>query len=309
MTEGAPRNLDVPPGPVRGPRGGGRVAFVALGALVVVVAGAVGLAQVDPAPPDLARISFAMPTLAPSASVAETPRGTAAAEASPDPSAVLAGTTPRMTRDALEAAVRDDSIEGRLVFVDGTLDVTPVRCQGLAQGFGGCVDLAIPGLGLPVWQGEDTVPWPADPPPGAWLVTMPRAGGLVYLGSLVPRPRGQLPLASIAGANPPDSEGTLVEADGYLVTHPVHACYRPAVPATPCPPPPPFLAQDEPLPDGMLVSDAGAAVTVASSAPGIDPAATVAEGTYLVQHRQSGEGGALVVARYEPSRAVRVLVP
>jgi hypothetical protein len=275
----------------------------------MAVGGAVGLAQLAPAPTDPARISFAMPTVAPSPVAAGTPDPTGDASNVPDPSAVLAGTTPRMRRDALAAAVRDGTLDGRLVFVDATLGVTPVRCQSLAQGFGGCVDLAIPGLGLAVWQGEDTVPWPADPPPGAWLVTVARAGGLVYLGSLVPQPRGQVPLLSIAGANPPASEGTLVEADGYLVTHPVHACYRPAVPATPCPPPPPFLAEDAPLADGLLVSDRGHEVSVAPSAPGIDPAATVAGGTYLVQHRQAGEGGVLVVARYEPSRAVRVLVP
>lgn len=310
MTDGAPRNLDIPPVPVRGPRGGARVGVAALVGVVAILTVAVGIAQLDPAPMEPARISFAVPTVAPSAAVAETPRETPmSTEAAPDPSAVLAGTTPRMTREALEAAVRDGSLDGRLVFVDGTLEVTPVRCQSLAQGFGGCVDLVIPGLGLVVWQGEDAIPWPADPPPGAWLVAVARTGGLVYLGSLVPDPNGPIPVDAIANAGVPDAAGTLFEVPGWLVTHPVHACYRPGVAATPCPPPPPFLAEDEPLPDGMLVSDAGAVVTVAASAPDIDPAATVTEGTFLVQHRQSGEGGALVVARYEPSRAVRVLVP
>lgn len=309
MTEAAPRTLDVPPAPVRGPRGGGKAGPFALVAVVAVIAGAIGVAQLDPAPRDTARISFAVPTLAPSAAAAETPRGTAAAEAAPDPSAILAGTTPRMTREALAAAVRDGSIEGRLVFVDGTLDVTPVRCQSLAQGFGGCVDLAIPGLGLPVRQGADTVPWRADPPAGAWLVAVARTGGLVYLGSLVPDPNGPIPVDAIANAGVPNAAGTLFEVPGWLVVNPVQTCFRPGVAATPCPPPPPYLAQDEPLPDGMLVSDAGSVVMVAPSAPGIDPAATVTQGTYLVQHRQAVEGGVLVVARYEPPRAVRVLVP
>jgi hypothetical protein len=308
MTEGAPRNLDVPPGPVHGPRGGGRVAAVALGALVIALAGAVGLAQLQPAPADPARISFAVPTVAPSPVA---PSGLPAATDPPaqDPAAVFAATTPRMTRPDLEAAVRDGTLEGRLVFVDGTITREAAKCSGLTESFGGCVDLAIPGLGLPVRQGADTVPWRADPPRGAWLVTVARAGGLVYLGSLVPDPLGPPPVDAIANAGVPDAAGTLFEVRGWLVVHPLHTCFRPGVAATPCPPPPPFLADAEPLDGGILVSDAGAEVAVATSAPAIDVAAEVTGGTFLVQQRQSGEGGVLVVARFEPARAVRVLVP
>ncbi|HYO44635.1 MAG TPA: hypothetical protein VES19_15660 [Candidatus Limnocylindrales bacterium] len=308
MTEGAPRNLDVPPGPVRGPRGGGRVAFVALGALVIALASAVGLAQLVPAPVEPVRVSFAVPTLAPSvAAGTSAPRDTASP--APDPAAILAGTTPRMRRDALAAAVLDGSLDGRIVFIDGTLDVTPVRCQSLAQGSGGCVTLAIPGIGLPVWQGESATPWPGAPPPGSWLVTVARTAGLVYLGSLVPR-RGETPSVSgLPAFAPPAQDGTLFETRGYLVRNPVHTCFRPGVAATPCPPPPPFLAEDEPLPEGLLTTDAGEAVSLAPSMPEVDPDAIVVPGTFLVQRVDGGEGGWLVVARYEPSRAARVLVP
>jgi hypothetical protein len=309
MTEAAPRNLDVPPAPVRGPRGGGRAALVALGALVMIVAVAVVLAQLDPAPPGPARVPIAVSTGAPSTPVQRPSDATAPA---PDPSTVLAATTPRMNREALAAAVVDGSLEGRLVFVDGTIDHTAAHCPGLNESFGGCVDLSIPGLGLPVRQGDSAIPWRGDPPTGSWLVTVARGRGLVYLGSLVPRFGEDMPFDGVAAAEAPGG-GSLFEAGGFLVQHPVHACYRPAIPATPCPPPPPFLARDEPLPDGLLVSDAGAPVTLAPAAPEIDPDATVTSGTFLVQReRDSGGGpddGLLVVARYEPSRAVRVQAP
>ena len=309
MTEGAPRHLDVPPGPVRGPRGGGRVAFVVLGALVVSMAGAVVLAQLQPAPPDPARISFAVPTLAPSPVAAATEAPATATVPGADPVAVLAGTTPRMARSDLEAAVRDGALDGRIVFIDGTLAVTPVRCQSLAQGYGGCVDLAIPGLGLAVWQGEVAVPWRADPPPGAWLVTVARTGGLVYLGSLVPDAVGSTPISVLAAASIPDAAGTLFESDGFLVRNPLHTCFRPGVAATPCPPPPPFLAEDEPLGGGLLATDAGAVVSIMSPAPEIPADEPVIGGTFLVA-RHPGDGAVMqVVARFDPSRAVRVLVP
>lgn len=307
MTEAAPRSLDVPPVPVGGPRGGGRLGFLVLAAVVAVVAGAIGIAQLAPAPAAPARISFAVPTLEPSVRVAGLADGPSPV---PDPSALLAGTSPRLSRDTLAAAVRDGSLDGRLVFVDGVLDATPVRCQRLGQGSGGCVDLAIPGLGLSVRQGDGTIPWRAGPPPGAWLVTVARAGGLVYLGSLVPRPDGlRMPVAAVATDSMPDSEGTLFEADGFLVLNPVHPCFRPDAAATPCPTTPPFLARDEPLAEGTLVSDAGAVVSLAPSAPEVDPATVVTPGTFLVQRWPGGAGGVQVVARYVPSRAVRVLVP
>jgi hypothetical protein len=279
-----------------------------LGLLVAVVAGAVGLAQLAPAPANPARISFAVPTLAPSAVVAT--RAPAATDSPAlDPVAVLAGSTPRMRRDALAAAVRDGSLDGRLVFVDGVLRATPARCPGLAPGSGGCVDLAIPGLGLRVRQGDEAVPWAGAPPPGAWLVTVARTGGLVYLGSLVPRQGATPPISGIPIAGTAEQDGTLFEAAGHLVRHPIHTCFRPGIAATPCPPPPSFLADDEPLPDGLLTTDSGEEVRLAAAMPEVDPEAIVVPGTFLLQRVPGTEGSWLVIARYEPARAVRVLVP
>lgn len=309
MTEGAPRNLDVPPEPVRGPRGGGRVALLTLGALVVAVGGAISLAQLQPSPPDPARISFAVPTLAPSpiAAAPGLPAGTG--EPAPDPAAVLAATTTRMTRPDLEAAVRDGTLEGRLVFVDGTITHDAAHCPGLTESFGGCVDLAIPGLALPVRQADTAIPWRADPPAGAWLVTVARDGGLVYLGALVPRFADGRPVTLVPGGADPARAGTLFEVEGYLVLHPVHTCFRPGVPATPCPPPSPFLALDEPTPEGVLVSDAGLEVSLARTVAEVDEAAVVTPGTFLVQPDRREGRAPVVVARFDPSRAVRVLVP
>ncbi len=307
MTDPAHRTLDVPPAPVRGPRGGSKAGLAVLVAVVVVVAGAIGLAQLDPAPTDPARISFAVRTPAPTAVAGASPDEASREDATPtpDPSAILARTTPRMSRSALAAAVRDGSLDGRLVFVDGAMSATPVRCQSPAQGSGGCVDLEIPGLGLPVWQGESATPWVGAVPQGAWLVTVARTGGLVFLGTLVPTADGSQPITAV----PFDRAGTLHEAVGFLVAHPLHTCYRPALAATPCPAPPPFLADDAPLPDGILVSDAGAEVSLAPTTPEVDPSDPVTAGTFLVRLLPGTEGGLQVVARYVPSRAVRVQVP
>jgi len=309
MTEGAPRNLDVPPGPVRGPRGGGRVALAALAAIVVAVAGAIGLAQLEPAPSDPARISFAVPTLTPPpvAVATEAPAGTAGP--APDPAAILAATTARMARPDLEAAVRDGTLEGRLVFVDGTITHEAAHCPGLTESFGGCVDLAIPGLALPVRQADTAIPWRADPPPGAWLVTVARDGGLVFLGSLLPRVGAGLPVVLAPDGADPARAGTLFEVPGFLVRNPVHTCFRPGVPATPCPPPPPFLATDPPLENGILTTDAGIEVRLGARLVDTDAAAVVLPGTFLVQPDRSEGKPPVLVARFEPSRAVRVLVP
>ena len=85
-----------------------------------------------------------------------------------DPAEVLAQTSPRLSRQDLATQVMDGSLHGRLVFVDGTLRSAPVRCQGIARGTVGCVDLRIVGLGLPVSAGDAAIHGPATrrPAPG-----------------------------------------------------------------------------------------------------------------------------------------------
>jgi hypothetical protein len=227
----------------------------------------------------------------------------------PDAAAILAGTSPRLSRDDLAAAVRNGTLDGRLVFVDGTIRATATRCESLAQGPAGCMDLEIPGIGVPVWQGEPAIPWQGDPPPGAWIVTVARTGGLVYLGSLLPSRAGPLPITELPAGGLPGPAGTLHEAHGFLVVKPRPACGTGGAGASTCPASSPFLANVEPLPTGALVSDAGDEVVIAASMPEVDPAAVVTAGTFLVTRLPGTEGRWEVVARYVPPRAVRVLVP
>lgn len=313
------RDLDVPPAPVRDPRGSGRAGLIALVAITAVIVAAIGIAQVVPSTPASSPRASTTRSAVP-ASAAASPSGEA--PLAPDPSALLAGSPPRLSREALAAAVRDGSLDGRLVFVEGVMRATRVACDGEPEASAGCVDLEIPGIGVPVWPGEITVPvrpgqadtpWPVEPPPDAWLVTVARAGGLVYLGSLVPSEDGPRTIDGIADGFGPRGRdwlnGTLFEADGYLVVNPAHPCRQTGRSATPCPAPSPFLSYSEPLTNGILVSDAGARVELSAPMPGIDPDAVATAGTFLVAP-PAGDGAPWrVVARYEPSWAVRVVVP
>ena len=109
-----------------------------------------------------------------------------------------------------------------------------------------------------------------------------RDGGLVYLGSLVPLEDGPHTIDAIVEGFGPRGrdwiDGTLFAVDGYLVVNPVHGCRGRSTGATPCPAPPPFLAYDEPLADGILVSEAGAVVELSASMPEVDPDAVVTAG-------------------------------
>jgi hypothetical protein len=311
------RALDVPPAPVRDPRGGARAGIVALVAVAGAIVLAVGIAQL--APPD-APVRPAPPSAEASAA-AVTPTPTPSL--GPDASAADAGIPPRLSRDDLVAAVRDGTLEGRLVFVDGALRVTAIRCRDQA----GCVDLEIAGIGLPVTAGDVAIPWSDNPPEGVWLVTVARSGGLVYLGSLVPVENGAVPIEDLTGRllgsrldDPPTS---LFEVTGYLVARSVWPCIFGDAAPTICPPLSRFLADDAPNPDGSLSTPRGANVMVAASVPGVDRHDAVTHGTFLVtlpgdapcrpRHVDATCTPAAVtwevVARYEPSQAVRVLVP
>jgi hypothetical protein len=325
-----PRDLAIPPAPLR-PSGGG--SFAALVVLVVVIAViTAGVVTANVAPPN-PRASIAppvphsaAPSSQPPASVATSgPDASSGPIATSDPvaippvpgldaSAILARTTPRLSRDRLAAGVLDGSLEGRLVFVDGVMRATPARCIDPALEPLGCVDLEIPGLGLPVTPGDSALPWPGEPPPGAWLVTVARGAGLVYLGSLVPWRDGPWGLTSIRmllanrGGVPP--HGSLFEVDGFLaripsargwssarngggagycVTNPLRICGSVG-------------------PDATL-SDAGEEVVLTGSVPGVEPGAVVMPGPFLVVPVEPGGSPWRIVARYEPARSVRVLVP
>jgi hypothetical protein len=124
----------------------------------------------------------------------------------------------------------------------------------------------------------------------------------------------------LRAGDPPASEASLFEVAGWLVVEPVRACYRPGVPATPCPPPAPFLAADEPSSGGILRSSRGGEVRLAAPVVGVDRDAAVAGGSFLLAPPRGCEpvrapaacqpaGRWTVVARYDPAASVRVLVP
>jgi hypothetical protein len=321
------RDLAVPPTRVGSPRTSRSALAALLGVAGVILLASV-LAQLPGAPvpegPPVARVT-SVPARA-AARDRATPSPTAAPAASPNAALIPLARSlpPRLSREDLRDRVVDGSADGQLVFVDGVLEVTPVRCQSLAQSRSRCVDLSIPGIGLPVWAGASALPWRGDPPPGAWLVTVARAGGLVYLGSLLPEPDVPAAIGTLTrrllAAELADPPGTLFQVDSWLVPAPSTTCYRPGVPATPCPTRAPFLAADRPQPDGTLRSERGAAVALASPPVDVDAGDRVVGGRFLVTLPppcDPADAAAtcdpsprwLVVARYDPSRSIRVLVP
>ena len=291
--------LEVPPTRV-GSRGR-RAPLVVLALGLSAIAGAIAVASVGPGLPGSP--ATAGPVAASSAGDAS--------PASPGPSSSLApvgAVPPRLTPVDLAARVGDGSLEDRLVFVDGEIRATPVDCGRSPEPSGvECFSIHIPGLGLPLELGLTAVPW-ADPPPGSWLVTVVRGGSLVYLGALKPDDdtaddASELTRRLLGGELPPLS-GSLFQVTSWLVARPV----------------PPFLAADEPLADGTLRSDRGAEVTIVEPVIDVDPLAVVTPGPFLLATPGDclpSEAWAtclsdqrwVVVARYEPSRSVRVQVP
>lgn len=285
--------LEVPPTRV-GSRGN-RAPLVILAMGLAAIAGALAVANVGPGMP-AAQATFAPPS---------------ASAGSPGASSRLApvgAVPPRLSPVDLAARVRDGSLEGRLVFVDGEIRATPVDCGRSPEPSGAeCFSIHIPGLGVPLELAPSAMPWD-DPPPGSWLVTAARAGALVYLGALkpdddAPDDASELTRRLLGGERPPLA-GSLFQVTSWLVASPA----------------PPFLAADEPLRDGTLRSDRGAEVTIEEPVIDVDPLAVVTPGPFLLATPGDclpsaawatclGDQRWVVVARYEPSRSVRVQVP
>ena len=294
--ERSTRRLDVPPTRVGSRNRRAPLVVLALG--VAAIAGAITVAEFGPGTP------APLATMAP-------PSAPAAGIASPGASSRLApvgAVPPRLSPVDLAARIGDGSLEGRLVFVDGEIRATPVDCGRSPEPSGvECFTIHIPGLGVPLELAPSAVPW-ADPPPGSWLVTAARDGALVYLGALkpdddTPDDASELTRRLLGGELPPLS-GSLFQVTSWLVARPV----------------PPFLAADEPLADGTLRSDRGSEVTIEEPVIDVDPLAVVTPGPFLLATPGDCLPSAawatclsdqrwVVVARYEPSRSVRVQVP
>jgi hypothetical protein len=296
------KTLDVAPTPLRGSGGGRGRGVVALAAVALVIAAAVGLAQLPtPAQPKVARPA------APSAAVAvATPIPTPIPTIGPSTGPAEAQTIPARVRPSdLATALHEGTLDGRLVFVDGSMVSTPTGCRNLADIRTGCISLKVPGLGVAIWAGTTVRPWPGDPPAGAWLVTVVRPGGLAYLGSLLPdheRVAGITALeAKLTAKETNAAAGALFEVDGSLVPLPRQSCPEG------CPGALPFLV-DKLATVGELLSSSGTTVVVDPGTPEVDRNAVVVQGTFLVGRTQTGDGWR-IVARYLPDQSVRVLAP
>ena len=274
--------LDVPVSPVGSPGGRRRLGpIVGVLALVVVVVGGIALAQAFPA--------------APVAPVVQ-PLPVAEATASPGPTPSPSLSLPiRLDASDLVARVLDGTIDEWLVYADATLQS--------ADG------LSVEGIGL------DIVPNPNAPagtvvPAGAVLVLRVRGHQLEFLGSLLTHPVSPsiaILKEELTSVSPVAVQPTLRDAGGWLIVHP--ACFFAASPAPPCDTAP-FLAEDQPLPDGTRRTDDGAIVALAPDIWGVDPQRdTVSPGPFLVRPLAADPSTWEVVARYEPTKSVRVVIP
>ncbi|HEX5828238.1 MAG TPA: hypothetical protein VFY23_11995 [Candidatus Limnocylindrales bacterium] len=216
---------------------------------------------------------------------------------------------PRLRPDELTAGVLDGGLDGWLVYADATLEGA-CRPNGLAP-CGEGIPFAIPGIALEVVRGAGTAGTVVGAPPDrAVLVLRVRGPRLEYLGSLIVDPDGSPSLddltVEVRSPSGPVRQ-TLWDVRGWLVVKP--ACVSPGGGTAACDRPP-FLADDPPLADGILRSDRGDIVDLAPDLWGVDPATgTVSAGPFLVRRTGSGEVGWAVVARYDPERSVRVVVP
>jgi hypothetical protein len=302
MTSGGPEEeLDVPVAPLPGGRGGSsRAPILAACAIFAVVLGAIALARLFPADRD------GSPTVAasvvPAAPSATGPRATPApgTPAATDLPAVL-----RLRPEAFVAGVVDGSLDGQLVYADARLQAScgpdgGTRCQ--------VPQLSIDGLGLDVVAGP-IVRGVEDVPDQAVLVLVVRGARLEYLGSLIAARDGS-PALSALPERADEAGGpvqTLYDASGWLVLHP--ACSTPSDGTAACLRRTPFFADDEPFVDGVLRSDRGSTVLLAPDVWGVDPDALGTEGPFLVTRGPDGGVPWQVVARYDPERSVRVVIP
>ena len=142
------------------------------------------------------------------------------------------------------------------------------------------------------------------------LVLRVRGHQLEFLGSLLTHPVSPsiaILKEELTSVSPVVVQPTLRDAGGWLIVHP--ACFFAASPAPPCDAAP-FLAEDQPLPDGTRRTDDGATVALAPDIWGVDPQRdTVSPGPFLVRPLAADPSTWEVVARYEPTKSVRVVIP
>jgi hypothetical protein len=266
--------------------------MLAVGALLVV---GVALAELFPGSPDrTAVVPPPAPTLAAVPSV------------SPDLDAPVIASARRVKASELAAGIADATLDGALVYADAKL---VGRCRPAATS--GCtIDLSVDGLAVDVVQAASIGGEPAPVPPGSLLVLAVRGRRLDYLGSLIVDPDGPPSLdalsAEAAGAPEPFAR-QLHDVGGWLVTDP--GCGGPQAGGAGCNRGP-FLSDEQPLADGALRSHQGGDVLLSPTVWGVERGLdTVSAGPFLVRATGWPAVPWQVVARYDPSRSVRVVIP
>jgi hypothetical protein len=283
----------VPVVPLDG-RGGRRGAAVVIGAIALVVVFGLLSARLNPqvAPP-----VAVVPIETPVAPTATTPSPSASTEFAPL----------RLRAAELVDAVRAGLFEHALVFADARLTVD---CGDAHEP---CADptLAVEGLALDVVPGTLGTAV-GIPLPRSLLVLEVEGTRLVYRGALIVQSNGTPRYEVLAGgsaARPPDPSA-LTDVAGWLVLD--GPCLGPGNGPLPCARRA-LLVDQEPTSSDARSADAGPTVSVPVGAWGIDDAASaVVPGPFLVRNNAStadDEPAWQIVARYDPSRSVRLVIP
>ena len=222
------------------------------------------------------------------------------------PSTTPEVTPPRLRAAELVEAVRSGSFEHMLVFADARL---VVDCGDAHQP---CADpkLAVEGLALDVLPGTLGTAV-GIPLPRSLLVLEVQGSRLVYRGALIVQANGTPRYEVLAGgsaARPPDPSA-LTDVAGWLVLD--GPCLGPEKGPLPCARRA-TLADHEPT-SSAARTDAGPTVAVPVGAWGIDDSAqAILPGPFLARQnpaRGDDEPAWQIVARYDPLRSVRVVIP
>ena len=291
-----PREDDVgvvPIGPLDG-RGGRRRAVVVIGAVALLVV--IGLASAQ-----------LQPEVVPPVAIVPADTVAPATDAPITPSTSFEVTPPRVRAAELVEAVRSGSLEGRLVFADASLDID------CGEHVPPCADpqLAVQGVALDVLPG--TLGTAVGVPlPRSVLVLEVEGTRLVYRGALIVYSNGTPRYEVLAGgsaARPPDPSA-LTDVAGWLVLD--GPCLGPSSGSRPCARRA-TLANEEPTSAESPPTVAGPTVAVPVGAWGIDDsAAAIVPGPFLARQNPvtgDDEPDWQIVARYDPLRSVRVVIP
>lgn len=207
----------------------------------------------------------------------------------------------QVSRTALERALGDGSLDGRLLLVDSTLLVGATSCPAVPCAAQYTLQL----VGPVATEGRRRQPLvPASPaegttPLGGTFLVVPDRGTLILVGRMEGSLASPVDAATLVGGYQPSGRGAelaLQAVDGRLVQGTPSGCE----PVASC-------VSGAPTLWGDARGGGGIAVGVAHAALGIDPSAAVVRGPFLVR---TGTGPRLeVVGRYDPGAYSTVDVP